>query len=217
MKLVIGNKNYSSWSLRPWLLLSHFKVPFEEVSESLRAVDLSRRLGEHSPSHRVPVLIDDHLTIWDSLAICEYANENMLKGMGWPQSIEARAYARSISAEMHAGFNALRNAMPMNIRAKRRVTIDSAVERDLQRIDEIFSKARMVYREHGTWLAGPFSIADCMYAPVVSRLQTYGVKLSPLAEEYCHAMLNLPALQAWYQSALVEKEIVEEDEAGEDV
>jgi len=215
MHLVIGNKNYSSWSLRPWLLLSHFELDFTETVESLRAQDLSQRLSIHSPSNRVPVLIDNESTIWDSLAICEYVNEHYLHGKAWPADISARAYARSISGEMHAGFSALRSAMPMNIRAQRRVDITAEVAKDLARIEQIFGRDRLKYSADGPWLAGEFSIADCMYAPVVSRLGTYGMTLSNDAEAYIGAVNALPAMGNWIAAALKETEIVPEDEAGE--
>lgn len=215
MNLIIGNKNYSSWSLRPWLLLSHFELDFTETVESLCGQDLSQRLGTHSPSNRVPVLIDNKSTIWDSLAICEYVNEQYLQGTAWPADIRARAYARSISGEMHAGFSALRSAMPMNIRAKRRVDITADVAKDLARIEHIFGRDRLKYSADGPWLAGELSIADCMYAPVVSRLGTYGIALSNDAEAYIGAVNALPAMGNWIAAALKETEIVPEDEAGE--
>jgi glutathione S-transferase len=216
MQLVIGNKNYSSWSLRPWLLLQHFGVPFEEINESLNANKLSQRLNRYSPSNRVPVLIDQHTVVWDSLAIGEYAIEQHLHGTGWPNDTHRRAYARSISAEMHAGFSALRNAMPMNIRAKRRVEISPAVQQDLDRIADIFGDARRTHHASGAWLAGEFSFADCMYAPVASRLRTYGVSLGHAADEYVYMIHELPAMQRWIAGAMQETDIVPEDEAGEE-
>lgn len=217
MKLVIGNKNYSSWSLRPWLLLSHFGIDFTEVNESLRADGLSQRLNSYSPSNRVPVLIDGDNAVWDSLAIGEYINEQYLHGAGWPDSPHLRAYASSLAAEMHAGFSALRNAMPMNIRATRRVAITPAVQRDLDRIAQIFGQARLAHHANGPWLAGRFSYADCMYAPVTSRLKTYGVSLGYDADEYVQFVHSLPAMKSWIAGAMQETEIVPEDEAGEEV
>ncbi len=216
MKLVIGNKNYSSWSLRPWLLLTHFGVAFEEVSESLQMDNLSQRLNAYSPSNRVPVFMHDELVIWDSLAICEYANEQLLNDCALPKNVNARAYARSISAEMHSGFAALRNAMPMNIRARRKVDIDATVQKDLARIEQIFGESRLRFADQSPWLAGEFSIADCMFAPVASRLKTYGVSLSAEAMEYVAMIHELPAMQCWTAAALLETEIVREDEAGTD-
>ncbi len=217
MQLVIGNKNYSSWSLRPWLLLRHFGVDFTEVNESLRADGLSQRLNHYSPTNRVPVLIDGENSVWDSLAIAEYVNEQYLQGAGWPESPHLRAYARSLAAEMHSGFSALRNAMPMNIRATRRIVITPAVQRDLDRITHIFGEARLAHHANSPWLAGRFSFADCMYAPVTSRLTTYGVSLGSAADEYVKMIHDLPAMKCWIADAMQETDIVPEDEAGEDV
>lgn len=217
MQLVIGNKNYSSWSLRPWLLMQHFGVTFEEINESLNANGLSQRLNSYSPSNRVPVLIDERTVVWDSLAIGEYLIEQHLNGIGWPNDAHRRAYARSISAEMHAGFSALRNAMPMNIRATRRVDISAAVQTDLTRIAHIFGEARRAHHANGAWLAGEFSFADCMYAPVASRLKTYGVSLGQAADEYVLMIHELPAMQRWISAAMTETEVVLEDEAGEPI
>lgn len=216
MKLIIGNKNYSSWSLRSWLLLTHFELDFEEINVSLRSEELNARLGEYSPSQRVPVLEDGATRVWDTLAIAEYINEK-LDGAAWPSKTQERAYARSISAEMHAGFTALRNAMPMNIRAKRGVELSQAVQRDLQRIEMIFGGTRLSYSTQGPWLAGAFSIADCMYAPVASRLKTYGISLNQQAEEYVEMIHELPAMKQWISAALAESEVIPEDEAGVDI
>ncbi len=211
LKLVIGNKNYSTWSLRPWLLLTHFDVDFEEVNVSLNAAGLADRLGQFSPTRRVPVLVDGETTVWDSLAICEYVNEKYLDGRGWPQSLPQRARARAISAEMHAGFGAVRSALPMNIRARRRISITEDTRRDIARIESIWSE------RDGPWLCGEFSIADCMYAPVAMRFPTYNIELTPAAQAYAEQLRALPAMQRWVEAALAETEIVEEDEAGEDI
>ena len=134
MKLIIGNKNYSTWSLRPWVLLTHFEIPFAEVMESLTAHQLSERLAQYSDAKKVPVLINNDLCVWDSLAICEYINEQFLHGRGWPKNIEQRAIARAVSAQMHSGFAAIRNEMPMNIRAKRHIDFS---EEALQEINQM--------------------------------------------------------------------------------
>ncbi len=210
MKLVIGNKNYSTWSLRPWLFLKHFDVPFNEVMESLRAEGLSERLAVHSPSKRVPVLVDDGLSVWDSLAICEYVSDKYLGGGGWPSDISKRALARAVSAEMHAGFGALRAELPMNLRAHRTVSLSDAAKRDIARIDELWSSA------DGPWLFGDFSIADCMYAPVALRFPTYDIALSEAATRYQREIREHPAIIEWTKAALTETEIVDEDEAGVD-
>lgn len=212
MKLVIGNKNYSTWSLRPWLLLSHFGIEFEEVQESLQADAIGERLGRYSPTRKVPVLIDGELTVWDSLSICEYVSEVHLGNRGWPSSPAQRATARSISAEMHAGFSALRAEMPMNIRARRHIDLSEAAMADLKRIDAIWSLAPA--HKEGPWLFGDFSIADCMYAPVALRLLTYEVPLSEPAREYASAITEHPCIRNWMEAALTETEVVPEDETG---
>jgi glutathione S-transferase len=215
MKLVIANRNYSSWSLRPWLLLSEFGLDFELVEESLGGNDLKERLRRHSPSCKVPVLIDGDLTVWDSLAICEYVSEQYLDGKGWPAAPASRARARSVSAEMHSGFMGLRSEMPMNIRAKRTVTPSKPATRDIRRIDEIWSDCRAQSSGAGDWLFGGFSIADCMFAPVVMRFETYGAELSAPARRYRDTVLGNACVQNWIEAALKETEIIPEDEAGE--
>jgi glutathione S-transferase len=214
MKLVIANKNYSTWSLRPWLLLTEHQLAFEEINESLAGDDLKQRLSQYSPSCKVPVLIDGDLTVWDSLAICEVVSEKWLQGKGWPESETARAHARSISAEMHSSFVALRSEMPMNIRAKRKVTLSEAALNDVRRIDDIWSECRQTYQEKGDWLFGDFSIADCMFAPVVMRFQTYDVDLSEQSRQYMTAVLNNGSLNAWITAARAETETIQQDEAG---
>ena len=172
MKLIIGNKNYSSWSLRPWLLLSTFKIEFEEIQESLRQEGLTERLRQYSPTGRVPVLIDENTAVWDSLAICEYVSEKYLAGKGWPEDEALRAEARAVCAELHAAFMGLRGELPMNCRATRKVELSDSAKLDIARVDAIWSKGMLAGK--GSWLFGDFSIADCFYAPVVLRFKTYG-------------------------------------------
>ncbi len=161
--LVIGNYNYSTWSMRPWLLIKAFYIPCEVIVESLCGADLSERLRRHSPSARVPVLKDGVIDVWDSLAICEYLSEHYLDGKGWPADKTARAFARSVSAEMHSGFSALRGEMPMNIRARRRIEPSDACLRDIDRVTEIWETGRRNFAHQGNFLAGTFSIADCLF------------------------------------------------------
>ena len=216
MKLVIGNKNYSTWSLRPWLLLNAFGVEFEEVLESLNGSDLTSRLQKYSATGCVPVLIDDEVTVWDSLAICEYISENYIGGAGWPKEKPNRAVARSICAEMHSGFAALRSEMPMNCRAKRSLTLSDATKYDIQRIDSIWTNYAKLDSDNNLRLFGEFSIADCFFAPVVMRFQSYEVELSEAARTYCQSMFEHSSLQKWVSQALEETEIVAVDEAGVD-
>lgn len=224
LRLIIGNKNYSTWSMRPWVFLKAFEVEFEEHLELLTPADTVReRLLRHSPSARVPVLQDGELRVWDSLAICEYVSERYLNGGGYPADAVARAEARVLTAEMHAGFAHLRDALPMNIRAKRRVELDKKVRADIARIDEIWSHYPARYQSKSQnnedgWLCGRFSIADCFYAPVAMRFATYAdIALSNAATHYWQRLCAHPAVQAWRQGGLAEDGIVPVDEAGEDI
>ena len=199
--------------MRPWLLLTAFNLSFEETVEWLAPRrTLTGRLLRYSPAARVPVLIDGELTVWDSLAICEYVSETYLDGGGWPRRTAQRARARAAVCEMHAGFAALRGALPMNIRARRRLPLSAAVLADVRRIDAIWARAE------GEWLFGDFSIADCFFAPVAMRFLTYeGIALSAAAEEYQQRLRACAAVRQWTRQALLETAVVEEDEAGEDV
>jgi len=217
MQLIIGNKNYSSWSLRAWLMLKAFEVEFEEVKLNLFSDEFYATLEKYTPLAKVPVLVDGELKVWDSLAICEYVNEQYLEGRGWPKEAAARARARAVVAEMHAGFNALRNEMPMNCRAKRRLDLSAAAKRDIQRMDSIWADLRSEHQAKGPWLLGEFSIVDVFFAPAVLRFVTYGTHLSSQSEEYKQVILEHPAMKAWLESALQETEFVEVDEAGEPV
>lgn len=219
MQLIIGNKNYSSWSLRAWLLLATFNLDFEEIQESLRQETpqgtLTERLAEYSPTSRVPVLIDGPLIVWDSLAIDEYVSETYLAGKGWPADIALRAEARAICAEMHSGLMGLRSECPMNCRATRHVDLSAAAKKDIARVDEIWSRCMTDYP--GPWLFGDFSIADCFYAPVVLRFKTYDIPLSEAASQYQNFVLQHDTLNRWIEAGKAETEIVPEDEAGVDV
>lgn len=198
--LVIGSKNYSSWSLRPWLFLRKAGFEFTEQIVHFDACDYQAQIAAWSPSRRVPLLIDAGLKIWDSLAICEYAAE--LTGRGLPGERSARARARSAAAEMHSGFQALRDQYPMNVRARNLlVTATPALQADIARIDEIWSRCCGEDGRAGGWLFGDFSIADAMFAPVVFRFQTYGAALSPASQSYLEHALQDPDLQAWQNAA----------------
>lgn len=215
MDLIIGNQNYSSWSLRPWLLLTHFDIPFDEIKIPLFQENTHQRLAEYSPTFKVPVLIDEDLTVWDSLAICEYISETYLKAHGWPEAAHDRAIARAYCSEMHSGLNALRNEMPMNCRATRKVHLSDAAIKDIHRVDGMWQDA--LNRHDGQWLFGEFSIADCMFAPVASRFATYQVEVSDTSQTYIDNLLTLPSMKRWYEAALLEKEVIAEDEAGTDI
>jgi len=213
MKLVIGNKNYSSWSLRPWLLLSHLAIPFEEEKLSFNDPEFKLRVGRYSPVGKVPVLIDGDVVIWDTLAIVEYLAETFPERGIWPGDRVARARARSISAEIHAGFSALRNLLPMNCELKVDwVPRDLRVQRDIARIIESWSDCRARFGAGGPFLFGAFSAADAFYAPVVRRFLGFDVKLPEVAAKYVATMDALPAMRAWVAAALAEHEFVEMDE-----
>ena len=209
MRLIIGNCNYSTWSLRPWAFMTAMSLRFEVQRVSLNAEGLMDRLLAFTPTARVPVLIDGDLVVSDSLAICEYINEAHAGGLGWPNECKRRAQARALVAEMHAGFGALRSEMPMNIRAQRKVDLSEAARRDVQRIDDIWKRANdYTYFEQ-------YSIVDAFYLPVASRFNTYGIKLSEASHRYQQSLLSHPAYRQWEAMALVETEVIAEDEAGQ--
>lgn len=211
--LVIGNKNYSSWSLRPWLLLRHAGVAFDEVRLPLDTPEFHARIGDWSPTGRVPVLHDQGLVVWDSLAICEYANERWLRGSGWPQDPGQRAVARSVAAEMHSGFAALRTQLPMNCRREPGERHwDEAAQRDIDRILSIWSGLRSA-AGGGEFLFGRFGIVDAMFAPVCVRLRGYGVPVSGAAADYVEAVYAMPAMSEWLMAGRGEAERVAHDEA----
>jgi glutathione S-transferase len=211
--LVIGNKNYSSWSLRAWLMLRHAGIDFEEMRIPLATPGCDLKLLYFSPAGKVPVYRKGDLAVWDSLAIAEYLYEQY--PALWPADPVARAHARSISAEMHAGFSALRTAMPMNIRARdRKVERTPGVEADIVRIFNIWRDLRTQYLAQGSWLFGAYSIADAMFAPVVFRFRTYGVREAGLIEEYIETVLHDPLIQDWIQSSQREQEVIVAYEAG---
>jgi glutathione S-transferase len=203
--LIIGNKNYSSWSLRAWLLLRAFDVNFRELQLPLDTHEFDARIGDYSPSGRVPALRDGAVRVWDSLAIAEYVNERWLAGRGWPVDAATRAHARAISAEMHAGFAALRQELPMNCRKRAHEPVLSAdAVRDIARVKMIWRSARQHYGAAGSFLFGEFGIADAMYAPVVLRFISYGVALDALERSYVDAIATLPAMRAWLAEAATE-------------
>jgi glutathione S-transferase len=207
LTLVIGNKNYSSWSMRPWVAATAFGIPFTEVRVLLDQPDTAANIARFSHAGRVPVLVAGEMTIWDSLAICEYLAEQFPDKHMWPQDVAARAMARSIVAEMHSGFVGLRTAMSMNIKASlpgRGRTAES--QADIGRICEIWEECLARFGHHN-FLFGDFSIADAFYAPVVMRFKTYGVALAPALQAYCERVQAHPAVARWVREALAETEI----------
>ena len=217
MKLIIGNKNYSSWSLRGWLALKAFDVPFEEIKLSLFSDEFYTELAKHSPVGKVPVLVDGDLSVWDSLAICEYINETYLDGKGWPIDKSKRAVARSVVADMHSGLFGIRTEMPMNCRARRHVELSDQAKKEVATLDALWSRLRAENAQNGDYLFGKFSLADAFFAPVMFRFKTYGIALSAAASEYQTTMLMHPAMQEWLDDALIETDVIDADEAGEAV
>lgn len=210
LTLVIGNKNYSSWSLRPWLALKHAGATFREVRIPLYTPGYREELLKFSPSGKLPCLIDGRTVVWDSLAICEYAAELFPQARLWPADREARAVARSVSAEMHSGFAQVRTHMGMN--ARRKIAgrpKPPEVHQEIERIQEIWQTCRTRYGGTGPFLFGHFTIADAMYAPVVTRFVTYDVDVTPASRRYMETVLAMPAMQAWMADAHAEKERIE--------
>lgn len=215
LTLVIGNYNYSSWSLRPWALLRHLGLDFAERRIVLDTPGFAAEVARYSPAGRVPVLIDGELAVWESLAILEYVSE-LAGGRGWPAERSARAAARAVAAEMHAGFAALRSAYPMNIRARdRRVAMTAALAAAVARIDALWSDCRRRHGAGGPWLFGAYSAADAMYLPVAFRFQTYGTAgLGAQARAYLATALADPVIEPWVRAARAETEVVASDETG---
>jgi glutathione S-transferase len=208
LSLVIGNKAYSSWSLRPWILMRHAGIDFDEIRISLYAEGDKQKILQYSAAGKVPVLKDADLTIWDSLAICEYLAETFPEKRLWPRETAARACARSVSAEMHSGFTSLRNQMPMNVRRELPGRVRTAeVLSEIARIETLWNECRSRFGANGPFLFGTFCIADAMYAPVVSRFRTYRVALAGAAAAYASAIHDLPSMQEWIAGACAETEV----------
>jgi glutathione S-transferase len=215
LKLIIGNKNYSSWSMRPWIAMKVANIPFEETVISLDAPNFKQVVGPVSATGKVPVLIDGEVRVWESLAILEYLAENFPEAGLWPAESGLRAIARAISNEMHAGFVPLRRHMPMNMWRpviKRELTPE--VTANVQRIESIWSECRERYgkKRGGPFLFGGFGAADAMYAPVVARLNTYNVDVTSTAKAYMDEVMQLPAWREWHAAALTETWVLAEDE-----
>lgn len=206
LKLVIGNKAYSSWSMRPWLLMRAFELPFDEVVVPLRTPETTGRIKAFSPAAKVPILIDGEITVWDSLAIIEHLAETRPTLPVWPRDREARGLARSLAAEMHAGFSPLRRAFPMNMRrTPRALPLDpetaSEVAANVARIESAWADARQRFGAGGPFLFGPFSAADAMFAPIVNRFEVYAVPVGAPTRAYMDAIKSLPAWQDWQAGA----------------
>jgi glutathione S-transferase len=216
MQLYIGNKNYSSWSMRPWVLMHALGIPFDEVMVRFDSFDagssFKRSLAAITPTGRVPVLVDDGFAVWDTLAITEYLAERFPDRAVWPTAAQARARARSLVCEMHGGFGALRSHFPVNLEARlpdvgaRVMASEPAVVADVARLQAMWAGA--VADSGGPFLFGAFCAADAFYAPVCTRLRTYGVRVSAEAEAYIDRVLALPAMQRWTAEALAERDFL---------
>jgi len=213
LALYIGNRNYSSWSLRPWLLMRELGIAFEERRLDLFTDEFRREIARVSPAGRVPVLVADGFAVWDSLAIAEYLAETHPRLGVWPSDARARARARSVCAEMHSGFQALREQMPVNIEARLPgLGWNLRVQNDVDRIDAMWSALRAEHAAAGPFLFGRFGAADAFFAPVITRFDTYGVTLSPSCEAYRQAIHALPAMREWVAAAREERSFLPEDE-----
>jgi glutathione S-transferase len=215
LKLVIANKLYSSWSLRPWLVLRAFAIPFEEVVIPLRQADSKARVLEVSPSGKVPALIDGDQTIWESMAIIEYIAESYPGLAIWPKERKARAHARSISNEMHSGFQPLRQGCPMDASARYKTPeITDAMRANIDRIETIWAEAQAKFGGAGPYLYGAFSAADAMYAPIAFRLDGYSIPVSTAARRYIDTILRHPGVAQWRAAALKEPWTIPDYAAG---
>jgi glutathione S-transferase len=207
LKLIIGNKNYSSWSLRAWLFLRQSGVEFEEIKLALFTEQWQTEIKRYTPAGKVPVLLDGEIAVWDSLAIMEYVRENFADTVGWPRDRAARAHARSIATEMHSGFMAIREELPQNLRVCQQRSLDdfsSTAQREIARVERLWQDG--FERYGGPWLCGEFSIADVMYVPVALRFVTYGIELEPTAQQFVTRTQALEPVQAWCRDAAHEEE-----------
>jgi glutathione S-transferase len=213
LTLIIGNKNYSSWSLRPWIAMKVAGIAFEERLIPLYEPGSREQVLKFSPAGKVPVLIDGDMTVWESLAILEHLAERLPQAGLWPADARARSHARVVANEMHGGFLPLRRSCPMNLwlPAKPRPQGDEVLD-NVRRIDALWSDCRARFGRNGQFLFGAFGAADAMYAPVVSRLHSYGLAVSPLARAYMDAVMALPAWREWYEAALKEPWIMKGNE-----
>ncbi len=213
MTLVIGNKNYSSWSLRPWMALTMAGIPFDEEVIWLDQPDTKAKISAHSKAGRVPILRHGKIAVWESLAILEYLADAFPEKGLWPKTRAARAHARSICSEMHAGFSSLRNACPMNLRRPRKpVTLSDATKADIQRIENIWRECRMNFGKSGKFLFEKFGNADSMYAPVVTRFDTFDIKVAKDTRQYMDNVMATSAFKTWKEAALKETQILPHDE-----
>jgi len=214
LQLITGNKNFSPSSLRPWLLLQEFEVPFMEIAIDLFKPDSAEKLGIYSPSLKVPVLLHDDIKVWDSLPICEYLSETFLENRAWPTHMKKRAAARSVVAEIHSDFQHFKREWPMNCQLNVKMKPDDLLEREIARLDAIMYCCRRKFGDGGDYLFGSFSIADCFLAPVAIALRAYGAELSWKTNLYMDRLLSNPHLEWWLDQARSELEEVPFDKTG---
>jgi glutathione S-transferase len=213
LTLVIGNKNYSSWSLRPWIAMKVAGIAFDEVVIPLYEPGSREQVLKYSPAGKVPVLVDDGVSVWESLAILEHLADKFPNAGLWPADIKARSHARVVATEMHGGFQALRKNCPMNLWLPVKARPQPGdVMQDVWRIDALWSDCRVRFGRGGPFLFGPFGAADAMYAPVVSRLHSYGFEMSTAARAYMDAVMALPAWAEWRAAALKERWVMQGNE-----
>ena len=213
LTLIIGNKNYSSWSLRPWVFMKHYQIPFQEKRIALFTDTTADELAPYNSDFKVPVLKDGDFLVWDSLAILEYVSETYLSSKGWPRDTQARALARAISCEMHSSFVNVRRELPMNVRKKfYHVTPSSEAEREIERIKALWRQCRTKYGAGGEWLFGEYSIADAMFAPIALRFEGYSIPLAGIEASYVQSVMQQPCIIEWIAAGTQETEIIAEDE-----
>lgn len=211
-KLVIGNRNYSSWSLRAWLYLRESGIGFEEIRIPLFTAEWAEAVARYSPAGRVPVLLDGDIQVWDTMSIIEYVRERHPEALGWPEDVAARAEARSIAAEMHAGFLSIRDELPQNLRARHRrdeARLSVTARAQIARVCSIWSSCRQRFQHAGPWLFGRFSIADVMYVPMALRFVTYEIPVPEDARSFVDAVTALPSVREWIEAAAREPERIE--------
>lgn len=210
LTLIIGNKNYSSWSLRPWIFMRHFRIAFQEKRVPLFTNTTNEELSPYFSDYKVPVLMDGDFLVWDSLSILEHLSENHLNSRGWPAPARARSFARSVSAEMHSSFANVRNELPMNCRRKSSsIHLSDDAAREIERIKQLWRRCRMEFGAGGEWLFGQFSIADAMYSPIALRFAGYSIPLADDEEAYVQRVLSHPDMVEWVESGKQEKEVIE--------
>ena len=213
LELIIGNKNYSSWSLRPWVFMQQKKIIFQEQQIALYEKNTDELLSQYHSDLKVPILKDQEFEVWDSLSILEYLSEQYLDGLGYPVDIKARALARSISNEVHSSFMNIKNELPMNCRKKfSNIELSPAATQELERIMDIWRMCRQEFGKQGEWLFGDYSIADAMFTPIALRFAGYSISLDDESSVYVKSVLKQPCVIDWMQQGQLEKEIIEEDE-----